>query len=98
EACASGLSVSTSITPCGLILTARIALTGTPPLTTPLTARVTSACRNVEGVRAISPPLHQQIQCTRERPRGRAVAVAGERRRWAKNRLTRGDPGPSWSQ
>src|SRR5262249_25125955 len=62
EACASGLSVSTSITPCGLILTARIALTGTPPLTTPLMARATSACLNVKGARGISPELRDQIE------------------------------------
>src|SRR5262245_12129477 len=34
----------------------------TPAAVTALTALVTSCCRNVDGARGISPPLHQQIE------------------------------------
>src|SRR5215831_11635931 len=51
----------------------------TPAAVTAFTALVTSCCRNVEGARAISPLLHQQIERACERPRVRAVAVGGDR-------------------
>src|SRR5262245_30723618 len=39
----------------------------TPAALTALTALVTSCCRNVDGARAISPLLHQQIERECER-------------------------------
>ena len=56
KSCTCDLMVSTTISPRALILTT---VTCKPAATTALTALVTSFCRKVDGVRAMSPPLRQ---------------------------------------
>src|SRR5215831_7223834 len=55
------------------VLSISIRATCTPAALTALTALVTSCWRNVDGARAITPLLHQQIERECERLRARAV-------------------------